>query len=919
MKLVSRKLIVLIGVLTLIVGLIPLDRSSIAQAASSTRSGPAAPHKPDIDCATSPFGPVLTIGGEKEIFVGYRGGSAPNSGWLAYSRLDVITSTGALAHQDTWLGGSISSTLTNVAQVTGVATDLNGDGKSEFVQSYYDNVTPYNLVAHRNGLTPSFWKPSFGSATRQQIRAVAGDVTGDSKHDGEIVLTSRFDTTDPTAPNGALDVRIINGNSEGGFTTDPAFNPLAFWRSAQVTRTFGSLINSTVGDLDGDGIGEIVVAFDEGSAIQLIVLEYMPGYSLNEGNSGVVATNLKEMATWRLDAIGTPNNLKLATGNLEGDFDRELVLAYDHDDSSNPGFSDQINVRTYHVQITPTVSIAEKSHYLWNDETTQQLALTTADTDQDALDEIIVAARTFNSPTGLVVRTLDAEQSTIFVHNTMRDDNNFRSSFFNLEMDAGDLDRDGQADIVAAFRDQGSQLQVIRVADEITATTGMTITSAWRDGTQGRTNASNVSLSLGDWNDDSLRAVYAPATGGTILCKSIEEPQLTSAIFVPPYWKNIQADQDKYGTVGKARSTSVTTETAVTNESSHSFSAYVGVGASGSLGPLEVSASVRATGGYEFSAGKRRANATTTGQTIQEGWSNTGEGFVAYDTTAYNCYSYQLRISGADQDGHSRFCEVTGLTQKAREFDAWDNQNGLDELEKYQWAPIARDWTNLALFRRVTETVQSSTSAGGEAARAVDGNLDGNYNNSSVSHTADEASPWWQTDLGSSQAIGKIRLWNRTDCCSDRLADYYVFVSNTDFRSISNDPNALIADSRVRTYTQTLNSGRVTTILALDNALNPITGRYVRVQLRNTGTARPLSLAEVQVFGTNHVEPDRYPTAVRDVNPNDGYFEVKIFNRTTQSFQWVPVRGKLLWNGAAENVLANTTIGPGNVTKEWSL
>ncbi|HSD84842.1 MAG TPA: Ig-like domain-containing protein, partial [Anaerolineae bacterium] len=74
-----------------------------------------------------------------------------------------------------------------------------------------------------------------------------------------------------------------------------------------------------------------------------------------------------------------------------------------------------------------------------------------------------------------------------------------------------------------------------------------------------------------------------------------------------------------------------------------------------------------------------------------------------------------------------------------------------------------------------------------------------------------------------------------------------------------------------------------------------------------------------QVFGTNHVEPDRYPTAVRDVNPNDGYFEVKIFNRVTQSYHWVPVRGKLLWNGATENVLANTTIGPGNVTKEWSL
>src|SRR5512143_12806 len=137
MKVVIRKFTIVIGVLMLMISAIPLSDDAIARAASSTRSGSAAPEKPAIDCTTSPFGPVLTIGGEKEIFVGYRGGSAPNSGWLAYSRLD-IDGAGQLQPQDTWLGGNISSTLTNVSMVSGAATDLNADGKNEFVQTFSD-------------------------------------------------------------------------------------------------------------------------------------------------------------------------------------------------------------------------------------------------------------------------------------------------------------------------------------------------------------------------------------------------------------------------------------------------------------------------------------------------------------------------------------------------------------------------------------------------------------------------------------------------------------------------------------------------------------------------------------------------------------------------------------------------------------
>ncbi|MEU7897404.1 discoidin domain-containing protein [Nonomuraea sp. NPDC049152] len=107
---------------------------------------------------------------------------------------------------------------------------------------------------------------------------------------------------------------------------------------------------------------------------------------------------------------------------------------------------------------------------------------------------------------------------------------------------------------------------------------------------------------------------------------------------------------------------------------------------------------------------------------------------------------------------------------------------------------------------------------------------------SSVTHTGLEPQPWWQVDLGTSQPIGEVAVWNRTDCCADRLTDYYVLVSETPL------PTSLaqaLATPGVRAFHQTATSGRPTTVPV------GVTGRHVRVQLAGTDY---LSLAEVQVF-----------------------------------------------------------------------
>jgi hypothetical protein len=126
------------------------------------------------------------------------------------------------------------------------------------------------------------------------------------------------------------------------------------------------------------------------------------------------------------------------------------------------------------------------------------------------------------------------------------------------------------------------------------------------------------------------------------------------------------------------------------------------------------------------------------------------------------------------------------------------------------------------------------------ASNAVDGNTDGNYFHGSVAHTNGDPNAWWQVDLGASDAIATITIWNRTECCADRLNDYWVFVSNTAFQS-SDTPATL--QGRAGTWS----SHQITIPNPASSLAVNTNGRYVRVQLSGTNY---LALAEVQVFGT---------------------------------------------------------------------
>jgi len=167
----------------------------------------------------------------------------------------------------------------------------------------------------------------------------------------------------------------------------------------------------------------------------------------------------------------------------------------------------------------------------------------------------------------------------------------------------------------------------------------------------------------------------------------------------------------------------------------------------------------------------------------------------------------------------------------------------LAEVQVFGTAPastVPLSDPDLALNQVAT---QSSTHKVGytDASKAVDGDTDGNYGDWSVSVTNLDQNAWWEVDLGTSVTISSIAIWNRTDCCGDRLSDYWVFVSNTPFLP-TDTPTTLGSNSAIWNNHQTVQPNPNTTI-----TVGGVSGRYVRVQL--TG-ANYLQLAEVQVFGT---------------------------------------------------------------------
>ncbi|XP_063690821.1 uncharacterized protein LOC134823326 [Bolinopsis microptera] len=131
--------------------------------------------------------------------------------------------------------------------------------------------------------------------------------------------------------------------------------------------------------------------------------------------------------------------------------------------------------------------------------------------------------------------------------------------------------------------------------------------------------------------------------------------------------------------------------------------------------------------------------------------------------------------------------DVSSDLDKCRESKS-DLENVLNDLKDYACAIETCDYDSLCNSRIIPEkpstepetkyqlidsddrrASQSSTGWGGNAARAIDGNTANSWTQNSCTHTKASGTAWWVVNLGALYKVHKVVIYNRMDCCGDRL------------------------------------------------------------------------------------------------------------------------------------------------------
>uniref|UniRef100_A0A1I8IT94 FTP domain-containing protein n=1 Tax=Macrostomum lignano TaxID=282301 RepID=A0A1I8IT94_9PLAT len=71
---------------------------------------------------------------------------------------------------------------------------------------------------------------------------------------------------------------------------------------------------------------------------------------------------------------------------------------------------------------------------------------------------------------------------------------------------------------------------------------------------------------------------------------------------------------------------------------------------------------------------------------------------------------------------------------------------------------------------------QSGNSSGGVCSRAIDGDKRQNYFKGSCSHTDLTVPIWWEGQLPQQSMVASVTIYNRQDCCADRLNNFQLLV-----------------------------------------------------------------------------------------------------------------------------------------------
>lgn len=476
----------------------------------------------------------------------------------------------------------------------------------------------------------------------------------------------------------------------------------------------------------------------------------------------------------------------------------------------------------------------------------------------------------------------------------------FASASNGVQVAVSDMNSDGIAEIFTATHWEGDSI----------------LRSVWRV----ETNGSNANLvgrhmvedGLSFSGTQTMALVAADLDGDSVAgtlgsdCRNMIEAQVRQVVWLPPYFKHLQSSATMGASFGRSIANGTSNESTSGSYTLHGISGYVG-GAIGADQVFEASLKLTASRNWQSSRGVLSGNESST--EYGEGFEiddSSYEALVIVEEKSFDCYSYEVQRDGAsDPDSSLRICEaLPGRTVAGYGAEQWDTEIAAEGPFPHpvpSWIPLHRDWASLALFKPVS--TQTSLMTGRGAEKVTDGLFDTWAGTASAT-----LRPYLQIDLGEVRDISNIRIFPGEGRGLD-LEGFRIYASLLPMNGA-----AVPAGAAVQVFGHDTGDdlSRDQWSIWTRSRSNPdqlLRARYIRLQHPGPTPVR-LRVSEIQVFGSVHAEPPRYPDWVCDPIKDDGRFQWIVW--TGGEYRAIHGRGELLWSGFATN--ENVPVGSPSCT-----
>lgn len=880
-----------------------------------------------ISCAFSPFGDVWEISANREIY----GMSIEGTGTAGYAFYGdpesdgVFGSSGSGTFPEPSFDPTLGTSDTIISDIDAgiTAVDLEGDGREELVMFLRLSDGNNGLVGvdPANGDVQDIWR--FGSSDTS-LAVDAGKFLSGARE--QVLMASLSET------NLNVFMQLDSGSATDSqlFSADGNFFGFMFDSSNPGRNTVADNrrnLDMAVGDFNGDGIDEAAILYVKASGgVRTKVVQYNPAAAV---------TGDFALATLATDSEGDQdsNFVAIAAGDVDRDGRDEIVQLYDAPQAN--GSAGPMRLMIY--DLVGSSLVLDRLINIGSVVEIGDIAI--GDTDDDFENEIVIA---YEDSGDLRVDSIDLQVSNGSItgwsfHNRFQSPEPNHDGAQNVIVEVDDFEDAGVDRIIVAFQDNDNDLDSLFLEDSRSAGAGMTRRIPENDGLGSFNYVINFAdrsserpyLAVGDRdNDAELLARYGQLADGGAACRESIDAIVNSVVFVPPHWQRIEQESGGAGQVagafiGDSQTSTVDETKRLGTSTSHTITGYVGAGLDAGV----VSALVKVTASRAYETGSSLTDGLTNGTTTTISTSANGD-FVSLESTRNFCYNYQFERNGIPVDGAARACELQPFsgdadTQMERVvLDEWNadpaRRYRRNESARLRWAPMDREWANLTQYN---DTQAFLSSAAQPAANAID-NQD-----FTTAQTLGETAPWLMLDLGAGALtrIGKVRIVNTVfnDALAENLNNYSLFIGTEDFRGLPNDPEVLASHPSV-TFAK-IRQGQVfaTATVVTQNGDAPVLGRYVKLMIES-GTNTSLGVGELQVFGPNHIDPDRFPVSVSDADPNDGRFAVEVYDPAINGTKLISVAGTLLLDGTDTSqfnppIWSGETLGPAGTTPAWSL